>query len=218
MVNESKSERLANEILDSVESERLAIGSLLGTKSVLCKKYSVAAGTMNEALRILQVRGIIDFKPGPNGGVFVASGARRSRWAESLVGGQEAPEQMATYISIQDALEELVVVTAARNCTPDDAQRLRTSLDTLRAAEHPPEVMTAIWQVDRAIARATGNRILDEVYSSVLDGLERSLSSDGIEEIAASEVKSMHENLALAVMANDVAAAQVAARLHSPKW
>src|SRR3954453_5490905 len=50
----------------------LAPGSRLGTKDDLRRRFGVAVATVNEAVRLLEMRGLIEARPGPGGGVFVA--------------------------------------------------------------------------------------------------------------------------------------------------
>ena len=47
-------------------------GERLATKDDLRKRFRVAVATVNEAMRRLETRGLIEARPGPGGGVFVA--------------------------------------------------------------------------------------------------------------------------------------------------
>ena len=67
---------LAEELVRRIEAlirERRTEGSeRLGSKEDLRKTFQVAHGTMNEAVRVLETRGLIELRRGPQGGVFVA--------------------------------------------------------------------------------------------------------------------------------------------------
>lgn len=216
MLGESKASRLAADFQEHIESAELEAGTFLGTKSTLLEQHQVAAGTLNEALRLLQVRGYIDVKPGPKGGAFVASKAKRTKLTDTLLAAQDDPTQVETYIQIQDALEVLVAVTAAGNATDEDAARIKESVVRLEAADGPREILNAVWEVDREIARATGNRILSDIYCGVLDALQDSLQWFSIGRAITDANRRNHIELAQAVINNDVEAAERAAYIHSP--
>ena len=55
-----------------VQEKPLPAGYRIGTKQELCEEFGVAPATLSEALRVLRARGIIDVRPGPGGGTFVA--------------------------------------------------------------------------------------------------------------------------------------------------
>src|SRR5882757_6150164 len=47
-------------------------GARLGTKEEMRGRSGVSVGTFNEALRLLQSRGLVTVRPGPGGGLFAA--------------------------------------------------------------------------------------------------------------------------------------------------
>ena len=53
-------------------TRRLPAGTRLGTKSELRAEFGVASTTVNEALRLLETRGLVRTKRGPGGGIFVS--------------------------------------------------------------------------------------------------------------------------------------------------
>src|SRR5919201_713366 len=76
----SRAELVARELEREIDDEREP-GERLGTKEDLRKRFGVAVATVNEAVRLLEMRGMIEARPGPGGGVFVAR--RSSRLALS---------------------------------------------------------------------------------------------------------------------------------------
>ena len=134
----------------------------------------------------------------------------------SLFSDQSDPESLSSLIAVQDAIEVLVVVTAARNCTAEHAESINRQLHALRESNGQVNTMQAMWGVDIAIARATGNEVLSTVYCDVVGALQRSTLWSEAPDPRMVERKLLHETLALAVMANDVENAQLAALRHSP--
>ena len=69
----SRAEALAREIEEEVSAGVLNTGDRLGTKDDLRQRFNVAVATVNEAVRLLDNRGLVEARPGPGGGVFVTS-------------------------------------------------------------------------------------------------------------------------------------------------
>lgn len=215
MIGESKAARLGQQIQDYIEENALTPGTPLGTKASLAKQHGVSPGTLNEALRLLQVRGYIDSRPGPKGGAFVANNAR-VRLSQSLLAFQPDPKVIDDYFQVQDALQVLICVEAAASCAPGDAQRIQAAVDKMKAATDPHEVLAGIWEVDREIARTAPNPVLTDIYLGIVDTLQTSVQRFPLSRKITDDVIRLHEDIANAVMSNDVDAAGEAAHRHSP--
>lgn len=64
-------EALAQEIVHEIVSRKLPPGTLLASEAQMLEDYGVGRGSLREALRILEVYGLITMKPGRNGGPMV---------------------------------------------------------------------------------------------------------------------------------------------------
>ena len=213
---DSKADILASQVQARIDETGLEPGTALGTKAELVERYKVARGTLNEALRLLQSRGYIDVRPGPNGGAFVAGSVGRMQVSRRLAALQDDPQQLEDCFQVQDALEERITMSAAATCTPSDAVRIRGALVQLNAAVGAEQMIRSLWEVDRQIALTSANLFLAETYCTVLDriaGLVMRWPSDIAGEDSSAHV---HEDLALAVIRNDIIGAQSASREHSP--
>lgn len=65
-------ESVARQILQDIRRDNLAPGFTLPPESELLERYGVGRGSMREALRILEVNGLVTLKPGPGGGPVIA--------------------------------------------------------------------------------------------------------------------------------------------------
>src|SRR5581483_8404116 len=82
---EKKSEGLARRILADVLQRRLPPGTVLPSEAEMLRQYDVGRTTLREALRILEVQGLLTIRPGPGGGpVIAAAGSRGYARASSL--------------------------------------------------------------------------------------------------------------------------------------
>jgi GntR family transcriptional regulator, transcriptional repressor for pyruvate dehydrogenase complex len=70
-------EALAQEIVHEIVSRKLAPGTLLPSEAQMLEDYGVGRGSLREALRILEVHGLITMKPGRNGGPMVIEARTR---------------------------------------------------------------------------------------------------------------------------------------------
>ena len=67
------SELLARDILSDIEERSLRPGAKLLPETAMLRRYGVGRASLREALRILEIYGIIKIKPGPGGGPVVDS-------------------------------------------------------------------------------------------------------------------------------------------------
>lgn len=64
-------EALAQEIVREIVERKLPAGTLLSSEAQMIEDYGVGRGSLREALRILEIHGLITMKPGRNGGPVV---------------------------------------------------------------------------------------------------------------------------------------------------
>ena len=65
------SETIARDIVRRIGAEELPPGTQLPPEAKMLEEYRVGRGSLREALRILEVHGLISIKPGPRGGPTV---------------------------------------------------------------------------------------------------------------------------------------------------
>lgn len=64
---------IAAQIVDRITDGGLEPGHVLPPERVMMEEYEVGRGTMREALRYLELQGVLTIKPGPKGGPVVAA-------------------------------------------------------------------------------------------------------------------------------------------------
>ena len=64
-------EVVARDIVREIQSKHLEPGSMLAPEAQMLVEYNVGRGSLREALRVLEVHGLIAMKPGPKGGPVV---------------------------------------------------------------------------------------------------------------------------------------------------
>jgi DNA-binding transcriptional MocR family regulator len=69
----NRAEEIARKLGHLIAEWGLEAGASLGTKEDLHRRFQVSPGTMNEAVRIVESRGIVEMRRGSKGGVFVST-------------------------------------------------------------------------------------------------------------------------------------------------
>ena len=131
----------------------------------MLKRYGVGRASLREALRILEIYGIIKIKPGPGGGPVVDSvdSADFSRAASFYLYVLGAT--VGDLLDARAALEPFMARMAAEGITPQRAESLR---EVLRLEGEAEQDSGAVWTRATArfhaeVAGLTGNPILDLV-------------------------------------------------------
>ncbi|WP_306322810.1 MULTISPECIES: FadR/GntR family transcriptional regulator [unclassified Streptomyces] len=150
-------------------------GSRLGTKEELRTRCGVSVGTFNEALRLLQARGLVTVKPGPGGGLFSAEQSPMVRLGNSVLALDTQANDVADAVRIRDALDPLLIEDALWHASPADVAGLRchiTAMEDAVGAADPVAFVHANWRLHAAIAAISPNVLLSSLYTHLLDLIE----------------------------------------------
>jgi DNA-binding FadR family transcriptional regulator len=168
----SRAATLADEIESAIVAGTIASGERLGTKDDLRRRYDVAYGTLNETLRILQQRGYVTSRTGPGGGLFATIPTSSDRLRHLLSGFPEGGT-LKDCAEVRHALEEAVTVDATRSRTRADLADLRRHLRAMDASTGDPTAyLHQNWALHRRIAECCRNRVLANLYITLLDANE----------------------------------------------
>lgn len=200
-------------------------GSRLGTKNELRELCAVSVGTFNEALRLLQARGLVVVRPGPGGGLFVAETPPMVRLGNSVLALDADATTVADAVRIRDALDPLLAADAAFHSSPADVAGYREQLAQMAAATDALDAvayMRANWKLHSLIAAVNPSPMLRELYTTLLDIVEsHTLAVVEVDEQpigeAMAERHRVHAELVAAIAAGDTAATAAAVAAHSMK-
>ena len=168
----STASSLADEIEAAIIAGDISSGHWLGTKDDLRRRYDVAYGTLNETLRILQERGYITSRTGPGGGLFATMPSSSERLQRLLANFPDAGS-LRDCAEVRHALEEAVSVDAARSRSRADIAELRRILrGMVDATGDGAEYLHQNWRLHRRIAECCRNRVLANLYITLLDANE----------------------------------------------
>jgi DNA-binding FadR family transcriptional regulator len=169
-----RAERAAQLVTEQINS--VPPGSRLGTKEELRTLCEVSVGTFNEALRLLQARGLVTVRPGPGGGLFSAEQSPMVRLGNSVLALDAQANDVAEAVRIRDALDPLLIEDALWHASPADIAGLRRHLAAMEravAASHHVAFVQANWRLHAAIAAISPNALLSSLYTHLLDLIEQ---------------------------------------------
>lgn len=159
-----------------IKHEKLEAGTRLGTKRELQEQFGVASTTVNEAIRVLENRGLVHAKPGPGGGLFVS---KRSGWltlSGLVLDFKNSLTPVSQVLEVRDAIEELIALDAAGHHRKRDIADLnRLVKEMSRQLDDPGSYLRANWNFHRRTAELCENDFARRLYEGLLDFAEAEL-------------------------------------------
>ena len=208
------SARVARRIVDYITENEIPPGRTLPPERVMLEQLGVSRGTLREALRILEVHGLITLKPGPTGGPVVERMAGRQLGLASTLHFHMAGATFRELWEARVTIEPVMARLAALRNSPDDDERLRA---TMERARHVPEgevYLEAASDFHTTLGSMTGNRILD-LYAISFSEVWNAHAHDLVfPEGERAPVFEAHEAIAEAVLAGDADRAEALMREH----
>ena len=199
------SERVAQEIVRDVVLRGLQTGDRLPLEAAMVEEYRVSRTSLREALRILEVQGLISLKPGPGGGPVVGtvepSNLARTAALYFHLSGATYGDVMQTQVLLESTCARLAATNPDRDAllapwfqqeVPDDTAGYRD----LTAGFH------------YAVYAATGNPVLSLLTQAVTHIVTQHVigTMDPVDLRAA--IVDEHAELAQVVASGDVERAE----------
>jgi DNA-binding FadR family transcriptional regulator len=211
----SLGEAIARELEQEITGGELSPGQRLGTKEELRSRFGVALATINEAIRLLEMRGMLTARPGPGGGVFVTHASTRARLNHFVMGYKWNEATMADHHAVRNALEPLVCREAAQYRRDSDLRVLEHMLETMdNDAQDALTVLRHTWNLHRRIAKIVRNLPLRSIYLTMADFLEDAIEGAEFKDFSASEHIAIHRELVAGIAAGPGERLEAALREH----
>jgi DNA-binding FadR family transcriptional regulator len=212
----SRAELVALELEREIIGHREA-GERLGTKNDLRKRFGVAVATVNEAVRLLETRGLIEARPGPGGGVFVSGPATRVAMSHVVLGFRSGSTSYEECLEVRDVLEPLVESHAARYHRASDIRDLNRIVKGMEAArDDPAAFFKCNWALHRRIAQLCRNGPLRGMYLALIDFLQMSVDHVEFSDFDGEAMVAVHRDLVEAIDAGEGPQLDAAIQAHQP--
>jgi GntR family transcriptional repressor for pyruvate dehydrogenase complex len=180
----------------------------------LATKLGVSRGALREAIRALELVGILESRHGS--GTYItgltAADLLQGAATDNLhIDATSALELM----EFRRVVEPGSIVLAAEKATPAQIREIRAIYDASEATADPAEYLKLDNDLHRAILRASGNSILTSIMESVAYGSAWDrMWSMVLRPIIPERTRREHENLVLAIEGGDVQLALATAHAH----
>ena len=177
-----KKKRFSDQIADLIQKrileDNLAVGTGLPSEVEMSQEFQVSRSVIREALRILEISGLVNIKKGPTGGIFVSNGyhAPIIRSLNNLIVSGEV-----TVDHLFDArllIEPHIAGQAALNADDEDLKKFEALFeDSAVHLDDAVRLKQNNLEFHLLLARASGNPVLAVMLESVFELLaERTLS------------------------------------------
>lgn len=210
----SRAETVARELERMIDSD-FADGARVGTKEELRERFRVAVATMNEAIRLLEARGIVETRPGPGGGVFAGGAATRLAFSNLVLGFSSGAAAYAECLELRDALEPVISAHAAQHHRAADIRAMRTIVKRMSNPD-PAVSFEANWALHRRIAELCRNEPLRGIYLAVVSFVEASVNHAEIGAFDPVGFQRVHAELVDAIDSGDLKRVERAVARHRP--
>ena len=157
-------------LTEAVERAGLRTGDRLPNESELAAQLGISKPTLRQALRVLELSGLVDVRRGKTGGIFVATDLVP---AVALFSAVKLEERSAIdALLARRVLERAVVHEAGRRATATDFAAIERTIDLLdRHLGERPSVMRADAMFHRALVRSCHNATIQVAMQGVARGL-----------------------------------------------
>lgn len=169
----TRSEMAAQEIAAIIKA--VGPGGRLGTKDELRVQCGVSVGTLNEALRLLQARGLVTVRSGPGGGLFACEPDPMVRLGNLMLALDSHRSSVADAVRVRNTLDVLLIEDAVWHAGPADIAALRDRLADMAAAADGGDGIGFLHgncALHARIAAISPNEILSSIYVGLLEVIE----------------------------------------------
>lgn len=205
-------DRLRHQILDG----DLATGDLLPPERTLSERSGMSRTVVREALRILEIEGLIEIRPGRNGGSLVRAPDVNSfaRSLDIFIRGRRV--RFGDVLEARELVEPICARLAAERRTSQDLEMLHEYTAAVEAAlEDVPQFLTANVDWHVAVALISHNELLAAFMQAMATAVRAATDvEDFNSEVTMSAALRAHRKIVAAIANGDGAAAFQAMRRH----
>lgn len=182
MFQAAKQNRIFKDVVDQIQEAildgKVKPGDTLPSERELKAQFQTSRGTLREALRVLEQKGLIEIRLGVGGGAVVKAPPMEPihESLDLLIRFQKI--SLAHLAEFRENVEGSVAALAARRATEADIERLETYIreaDELvrMGVGHAREFVKVDGQIHQTLAQVTGNPIYILVQQMVHNNIQR---------------------------------------------
>ena len=193
------SKQVADELERMIKEGEYTVGQKIPTEPELMEMFQVSRNTLREAIQSLTSVGVLEVRQGD--GTYVRSDSRFN----ANMHMEYAQVSLEDITEARDVMEVALARLSARRRTPEDVSELEQKLEERQGLKETVKENTlADMEFHMAIARASRNKILTDLYRSISSYLENIIAQkQESTDLDAAEIDRLHEKLFLAIREGD---------------
>ena len=164
------SEQIADLIQDKILRDHLEAGTSLPSEKGLSLEFQVSRSVIREALRMLEVSGLVTIKKGPSGGIFVSNGYHKpitNSLNNLITSGDVTIEHL---FDVRLLIEPHIAMEAALNAKDEHIRKLTELIDDSSLHQDDPiRLKRNNLKFHLMVAKASGNPVLALLLESVIE-------------------------------------------------
>ena len=173
------SDVLADDLRERILRGDFPEGTALPTERELVNQTRMSRATVREALRILEVQGLVRIKTGRAGGAYVYRPGQDSMADSVNLLIRARRIRIPALLETREAIEPFCARLAARNRTDEDLQRLEAANEVMAAAGLLAEFLQANIDWHVAVAAAGRNELLTGFMLALSQSIYASTDNQG---------------------------------------
>ncbi len=205
-------EMVMEQIKDIVKKGELKSGDKLPPERYLSEKLEVSRSSIREALKTLQIVGLIETRHGD--GNFINDNFENSLLEPLSIVFMLLGSKSSDVLELRKIIEPETAALAARNITKEQLKELREIADELNNTSDVETCASLDKKFHYKIAQASGNHLISTVIFSISSLIEKYIENSKVYTFNKELVKIHHEEICRALEAHDDAAVATAVKKH----
>jgi DNA-binding FadR family transcriptional regulator len=164
------SDHVVELIKAKIMQENLKIGTRLPSEVDLSQEFNVSRAVIREALRILEISGLVNIKKGPSGGIFVSNVYHKpikDSLSNMILSGELTTDHL---FSARLLIEPHIAREAARHATHYDLKALQKLMEDSEAhIDDPVRLRRNNIDFHLLLARASGTPVFTLLLESIFE-------------------------------------------------
>lgn len=169
-------ERIVDQIKDEIISGNLNVGDKLPTEIEMASAFGVSRSAVREALRTLELSGLVTIKRGNKGGCFIQGLASNRKLIDNVSDYWTLGN--VTFTDLAEArigVESLIIGIVGRKGTKKDFVSLRKLIDNAEQMHSEGKELERIdeqFNFHLLLAKITGNRVFFDMLTAIIELLK----------------------------------------------
>lgn len=205
-------EKVMEQIKDLVRKGKLKRGDKLPSERDLCDQLQVSRTSVREAIRALEMLGLIEAKHGE--GNFINDNFEKSLLEPLSIVFMLLGSNAEEILELRKIIEPETAALAAKNITEDQIIELRKIADELNHAEDVETSVSLDKKFHYKITQASGNPLISSIMFSISSLVENYIENSKVHIFSKEIVKSHHEEICIALETHNGVAASSLVKKH----